>query len=123
VTTISVTTDSKGNKVLPTCNRDGGVQTHATQQHNHVTNWATQRGYLLGSGGNFWSEGWLNNQAQTYNNPMLMSKNPINITGYEGGATNTTSTIKDTTVAPETVFVDTTETRPFNYGVYYLIKY
>jgi cytoskeletal protein CcmA (bactofilin family) len=99
-------------------NSSGGVQTHATQQHDHnvgLPDWISKKN---GGGGSDWVPWWSKgDQSYSYTNPIQTS------TTEKVYSADKTVNIASYTVAPETVFVDTTETRPFNYGVYYLIKY
>jgi len=104
------TIDVSGNSSVK-CKSDGGIQPHATQQHDHCFIQAGDTASKSSGGG----EQMLGANGATHKNPIVTTTSQFNSSWL--------NTSNVTTVPPETVFVDTVESRPFNYGVYYLIKY
>jgi hypothetical protein len=91
-------------------------QNHATQTHNHSITDPGHTHTFTGGSITMYGESGLDNDK-----PASGSGNPENVT-FKATGTNSSSTTS-ITVNNSTLNVDANETRPFNYGINWVIKY
>lgn len=114
-------TGANGNYSGPLLNQS---QTHATQTHNHTAS------SVVTDPGHVHSQTTINDDFNnTGGNNFPVGSNP-SFGAYDSGNRtwkNINSAVTDitvaTTVANNTTFIDANETRPYNFGVYWIIKY
>ena len=113
-------TGTHGSYMGPSLNTS---QNHATQTHSHTaTSVVTDPGHTHNFTDNYFAENRGSGQNRYGTNAATDNDNDLysvaNVT-----ASATTGISVATTVANSTTSVDTNETRPYNYGVWWIIKY
>ena len=111
---------TNGNYSGPSLNTS---QTHATQTHNHT---ATS---VVTDPGHGHSQTTLNddfNSSGTYqsgSNPSFAQADSAGTKTWSNISSQFTGVTVSTTVGNNTTYIDANETRPYNFGVYWIIKY
>ncbi len=99
------------------------AQGHATQTHSHLANSiVTDLGHTHSTSDAYWSSQQAGNQSLLGSGAEEDPDNGIVARTVTTSATFTGISVS-TTVNPSTTNVDTNETRPYNYGVWWIIKY
>jgi microcystin-dependent protein len=114
-------TGSRGSYAGPNLNES---QDHATQTHNHLaTSTVTDPGHNHSTSDAYWSSDYHNSSGSYQGSSSNDDNNNALLTRTVTSSTSATGITVATTVDDSTTNVDPNETRPYNFGINWIIKY